>query len=84
VTDVRPSRTWLGKPALLTAGIWAAIAANWAVTYILPRISDPGAIGYEGDWDFQLLMFAIFRLPWALLALVVVETVVLTQSRARP
>ena len=32
----------------------------------------PGLVSYEAEWQFQLLMLLIFRLPWLLLALALI------------
>lgn len=51
-------------------GTWLLVTALLARSYCLERITDPGAQpGYETSWYFQLVMFAIFRIPLLLLAL---------------
>lgn len=39
------------------AGAWYA----WSLIH-----SDRTTVGYEKDWSFQLLMFALFKLPYTL------------------
>ena len=44
--------------------VWLVMTAVSAYSYVVDRINSPEASpGYETDWDFQLLMFAIVRLP---------------------
>ena len=51
-------------------GAWALATTLLARNYCLTRITDPTASpGYETSWYFQLVMFAIFRLPLLVLAL---------------
>jgi hypothetical protein len=37
--------------------------------YTSSHVNDPESVGYETEWRFQLLMFAIVRLPFLLVAL---------------
>ncbi len=48
---------------------WLMATGLYAYLYIQDTITSPEAEGYEKDWEFQLLMFALFRLPFLLLAL---------------
>jgi hypothetical protein len=58
---------------ILTVLLWLALAAGCAYTYVHDRITAPDAAqGYETTWNFQLLMFSIFRLPLFLVALALV------------
>ena len=51
-------------PLLATCVVWCAITGASAYSYVVSRITSPDAApGYETEWGFQLLMFAIFRLP---------------------
>jgi len=43
--------------------------AGYASVYVLQRINSPDAEGYEADWEFQLVMFSIGRLPFLLVGL---------------
>mgnify|MGYP007006651124 CR=1 FL=1 len=52
--------------------VWCLITAIYAYLYITTVLSYPNLQGYETEWQFQLLMFSIFRLPWLLLALVLI------------
>ena len=52
---------------------WLVVTSLYASYYIISILSDTQA-GYDAyamNWQFQLLMFTIFRLPYLLLALVV-------------
>ena len=51
---------------------WFVCCALHAVYYVWSTSSLAGAEGYETTWQFQLAMFAIFRLPFWLLALFVI------------
>jgi hypothetical protein len=56
---------------LVTVMLWFVVTAVSAYFYVITRINSPDAApGYETDWDFQLLMFAIVRLPLFVGALV--------------
>ena len=48
---------------------WLILVAGYASVYVLQRINSPDAEGYERDWQFQLVMFSIVRLPFLLLGL---------------
>lgn len=52
--------------------VWCLITAIYACLYITTVLSYPNLQGYETEWQFQLLMFSIFRLPWLLLALALI------------
>jgi hypothetical protein len=67
ITAKVPSR-W--RAPAWTAALWVVLVALHAwyyVTSILALPDIPG--GYEASWDFQLLMFALVRLPLWVLAL---------------
>jgi len=58
---------------------WLVVTSLYASYYIISILSDTQA-GYDAyamNWQFQLLMFTIFRLPYLLLALVVLIGVAL-------
>ena len=69
---------------LITVGTWLVGCAYTAYHYVTTILASPDVSpGYESDWGFQLLMFAIFRLPLWFLGLVVVvsmEVVMLKPS----
>jgi len=72
---------------LITAGAWLVGCAYTAYHYVtsIPALPDINP-GYESDWGFQLLMFAIFRLPFwvvGLFAVVAAEAVLLRPSPGR-
>lgn len=54
---------------LAAIGGWLALVAGYAYVYVLQHINSPDAEGYEADWEFQLLMFSIVRLPFLLVGL---------------
>ena len=50
--------------ATLTVTLWAGVTGLAAYSYVSTLINRPAAAsGYERNWQFQLLMFCIFRLP---------------------
>ena len=53
--------------ALLVLALWTLIVGSCGVWYAWSLIHSPETEpGYEKRWAFQLLMFAIFRMPWSL------------------
>jgi hypothetical protein len=51
---------------------WIIGTVIYAYIYIDSILAQPNLEGYETEWQFQLLMFSFFRLPWLLIGLVVV------------
>jgi hypothetical protein len=50
--------------------IWILAICAYAYHYAATRVGAPDAVaGYETTWRFQLLMFALFRLPFLLIGL---------------
>jgi hypothetical protein len=63
-------KNWATK---VTVVVGLALTAACAYTYVHDRLTARDATpGYVTTWDFQLLMFSIFRLPLFLLALALV------------
>jgi hypothetical protein len=60
------------KLSVITIFTWIIGAVIYAYFYIISILAQPNLEGYESEWQFQLLMFSIFRLPWLLVGLVVV------------
>lgn len=64
--DVKsPSRA--GAPSrrvAMVVAVWGLVTVIAAGLHIWFHTNDPGAVGYERDWDFQLVMFALTRLPF--------------------
>jgi len=57
---------------ICTVIVWAIGCCFYAHYYVTSIISSPDVSpGYEQDWDFQLLMFFIFRFPLLLVVLIV-------------
>jgi hypothetical protein len=56
----------------ITIFVWIVATVIYAYFYITSILAQPNLEGYETEWQFQLLMFSIFRLPWLLVGLVVV------------
>lgn len=46
-----------------------AVSGGYAYYYVKSRLDIPDLVGYEAEWQFQLLMFCIFRLPFLLILL---------------
>lgn len=56
----------------ITIIVWIVATVMYAYFYIASILMQPNLEGYETEWQFQLLMFSIFRLPWLLIGLAVV------------
>jgi hypothetical protein len=51
---------------------WLIISSLYAYHYVVSILSSPEQYdAYAMNWQFQLLMFSLFRLPWLVLALAV-------------
>lgn len=64
---------------------WLIVTGLYAFYYIISILSDTEA-GYDTyamNWQFQLLMFTIFRLPYLLLVLLVLIGVALVLPNQR-
>jgi hypothetical protein len=64
---------------------WLIVTGVYAFYYIISILSDTEA-GYDAyamNWQFQLLMFTIFRLPYLLLVLLVLIGVALVLPNQR-
>ena len=51
--------------------VWALVTGAYAWVYVSDLEHDPSGIGYERELRFQLLLFAIARWPFLLMALAV-------------
>ena len=58
------------KSARVIVGAWLLIVAGWAFHYVTSALATNPSDEYASSHEFQLLMFAIFRLPWLAAALV--------------
>ena len=59
--------------AILTIVVWFLVTIVLAYFYVTSRVSSPDAIpGYETQWRFQLVSFAVFRLPLLVALLIAV------------
>jgi hypothetical protein len=54
---------------LAVVALCGVATALYAWAYASKHVHSPDSVGYEADWGFQFLMFAIVRLPFLLLAL---------------
>jgi len=68
------------KVFAITIFVWIVGTVIYAYFYIASILAQPNLEGYEIEWQFQLLMFSIFRFPWLLVGLVVVIAI---QKRVR-
>ena len=51
---------------------WLIISSLYAYYYVVSILASPEQYdAYAMNWQFQLLMFSLFRLPWLVLALAV-------------
>jgi len=58
---------------IYTIIVWAIGCCLYAYYFVTSIISSPDVTpGYEQDWDFQLLIFFIFRFPLLLVIMIVV------------
>jgi hypothetical protein len=64
------------KNALFVTLGWFVLSSLYAVYYVVSNLATPGD-AYAMTWDFQLLMFFIFRVPFLVLILLVLIAVVL-------
>ena len=60
------------KVIALTILAWCVITVIYAYIYVSTVLNLPNLQGYEAEWDWQLMFFAIVRLPWLLLALALI------------
>ena len=61
--------------------LWVVLTVVWAYIYVTGNVALPDAVGYETQWEFQLVFFAISRLPFLLVVLFVIVCV---QYRGTP
>lgn len=57
---------------------WFVLSSLYAVYYVVSNLAVP-TDAYAMNWGFQLLMFAIFRLPYLVLILLVLIAVVIVR-----
>lgn len=55
------------KLFVITILVWIVATVIYAYIYVTSVLAQPNLEGYETEWQFQLLMFSIFRLPWLLI-----------------
>ena len=56
---------------------WLIISSLYAYYYVVTILALPEQYdAYARNWQFQLLMFSLFRLPWLVLGLVVLVGVI--------
>ena len=65
------------KVAFLVFTGWCALTGVYAVYYVKSILSLDEGDTYAMTWDFQLLMFTIFRLPFMVMMLLVLIGVAL-------
>ncbi len=63
--------------------VWIVVTVIYAYFYITSVLAQPNLEGYETEWQFQLLMFSIFRLPWLLIGLVAIIFVLKTRKSGK-
>ena len=62
----------------LTVVVWLIVSILYAFWYVVSVLASPeGGDAYAMNWQFQLLMFSIFRLPWVVMALPIIIIVAL-------
>jgi hypothetical protein len=56
---------------------WLSISSLYAYYYVVTILASPEQYdAYARNWQFQLLMFSLFRLPWLVLVLAVLVGVI--------
>ncbi len=61
-----------GKAIAQLIGIWLLFVLAWAAFYVASVLSGPPSGDlYANEPSFQLVAFAIVRLPWAILGLII-------------
>jgi hypothetical protein len=60
------------KIIIITILVWLISSSAYAYFYIASILNQSGLQGYESEWQFQLLMFSIFRFPFLVFALLVI------------
>jgi len=57
---------------------WLVISSLYAYYYVASILASPEQYdAYAMNWQFQLLMFSLFRLPWLVLILAVLVGVII-------
>jgi len=60
----------------VTIFLWLIVTVGYAYFYIQNVLAQPGLEGYEAEWQFQLLMFSIFRLPYLFAVLIAIIVII--------
>jgi len=71
------------KNAIFVTLGWLVLSAVYAVYYVVSNLAIP-TDAYAMTWDFQLLMFFIFRVPFLVLILLVLIAVVFVLPPRKP
>ena len=53
-------------------GLWALLVMAYGVYFVQSQLLLPNLEGYEKEWKFQLFSFAITRVPFLVILLVLV------------
>jgi len=59
------------KNVLASFLCWVLLSAAYGSWFIYEKVNLPGAEGYEKDWQFQLVNFAVMRGLYLLVALAI-------------
>lgn len=60
------------KITVLTIIIWFCITSVYAFFYVKEKLLLPDLVGYEKEWDWQLLFFSLEKLPFLIILLVLI------------
>jgi hypothetical protein len=85
-TQIYDRRVSAAKVILSTVLLWLLATGLYAYYYIVTILNLPEPYdAYARNWQFQLLMFSIFRLPFLVLALplLVIAALVITEYNKR-
>jgi hypothetical protein len=64
--------------------IWLITSTAYAYYYVVTILGLPEEYdAYARNWQFQLLMFSLFRLPWLVLALAVLIGLIIALPKRR-
>lgn len=57
------------KIVTLTIALWVCVTSAYAYFYVKEKLSLPNLVGYEAEWNWQLVFFSITELPVFLILL---------------
>lgn len=64
--------------------LWLIVTSAYAALYVRTQLALPPVDRYARTWEFQLMAFAVVRLPWLLLGLVAAMALLAWRGRRLP